>query len=379
MFLLLRLIPPNNASRRIMKLRYIVIMAGGRGERFWPKSRLSRPKHLQAIVGSDTMLSQTIRRVEKLVPAENLLVITNAEQRSIILQDCPQLAPDQVIGEPVGRDTAAAVGLATVLVQARDLHATYAILPADHVIHDGEGYRKVLNRAFQAAESSDSLITIGIKPTEPATGYGYIQVGRSDFNVDGAPVYRVKRFVEKPDLATAQSYLDSGDCYWNAGTFIWKASVIDKAFRLLKPELHLGLQQISIGLGSGKSAEEVMAEIYPRLERISVDYAIMEQAPNVAMLESDFDWDDVGAWPAIERHYAKDVSGNVGKGNVVVDQSTNNIIVSEDGHLTALIGVDDLIVVHTPDATLVCHKEKAQDLKKLVKEIGSNPDFQHLV
>ncbi|MCB1121445.1 MAG: mannose-1-phosphate guanylyltransferase, partial [Verrucomicrobiae bacterium] len=220
-----------------MSNRFIIIMAGGRGERFWPKSRLARPKHLQPIVGDTTMLAQTVARVSELVPPENLIVITNAEQRAIILEDLPQLAPDQVIGEPVGRDTAAAVGLATVLVQAKDPDATYAILPADHVIHDGEAYRKVLNRAFTAAEDTGSLITIGIKPTEPATGYGYIHAGGARADVDGAPVYAVLRFVEKPDLETAKSYLESGEYFWNAGMFIWKVRAIDAALKQYTPVL----------------------------------------------------------------------------------------------------------------------------------------------
>ena len=363
----------------IMSNRFIIIMAGGRGERFWPKSRLARPKHLQPIVGDKTMLAQTVERVAPLVPAENLIVITNAEQRAIILEDLPQLAREQVVGEPIGRDTAAAVGLATVLVKAKDPEATYAILPADHVIHDGDAYRTVLDRAFSAAEQTGSLVTIGIKPTEPATGYGYIHVGDSQSEVEGAPVYDVQRFVEKPTLATAQGYIESGEYFWNAGMFIWKASAIDQALKLHTPILYEGLQQISSGLEAGESVEALMETIYPTLEKISVDFAIMEKASNVTMVESAFDWDDVGAWPAIERHYPKDEAGNVTKGTAIFEQSANNIVVSENGHLTAIIGVEDLIVVHTADATLVCHKDKAQEIKGIVKQLGENEKFKHLI
>ena len=362
-----------------MKSRFIVIMAGGRGKRFWPRSRLSRPKHLQAIVGRHSLLSQTIRRVEGLAPVENLLVLTHEEQLSHVLQDCPQLDPTQVIAEPVGRDTAAAVGLATALVQARDPQGAFAVLPADHAIRDSEGYGETLNRAFRAAESSDSLIAIGVKPTEPATGYGYIRVGEADREVGGAPLFRVEEFVEKPDRAKARSYVEAGDYFWNAGMFIWRASVIERAFSQFKPDLHKGLRVMRAELEAGKSAREAMADIYPRLERISVDYAILERAPNVAMVEAAFDWDDVGSWPALARHCERDEWGNAGKGSFVADQSSDNIVVSEDGHLIALIGVKDLIVVHTPDASLVCHKDKAQHLKKVVEAIGRNPDFQHLV
>ena len=362
-----------------MSNRYIIIMAGGRGERFWPKSRLARPKHLQPIVGDKTMLAQTVERVAALVPQENLIIITNAEQRDVILADLPQLSPDQVVGEPVGRDTAAAVGLATVLVQARDPEATYAILPADHVIHDSEAYRRVLDQAFTAAEQTESLVTIGIKPAEPATGYGYIHIGEVRAEVAGRSVYAVQRFVEKPTLDVAKSYLESGEYFWNAGMFIWKASTVDAALKQHTPVLYEGLQKIAQGLQGGQSVESLMEEVYPSLEKISVDFAIMEKAANVSMVESAFDWDDVGAWPAIERHYAKDDSGNVGKGNVVFEQSANNIVVSEDGHLTAVIGGEDLIVVHTPDATLVCHKDKAQEIKQVVKKLGEGEDFKHLI
>ena len=363
----------------IMSNRYIIIMAGGRGERFWPKSRLARPKHLQAIVGDKSMLAQTVDRVSALVPPQNLIVLTNTEQRDIILKDLPDMAPDQVVGEPIGRDTAAAVGLATVLVKARDPDACYAILPADHVIHDGKSYLDVLDRAFLAAEQTDSLVTIGIKPTEPATGYGYIHAGAVRSEVKGSPLYEVQRFVEKPDLETAKSYMESGEYYWNAGMFIWKASVIDSSLKQHTPGLYAGLQQISEGLSSGESLEALMDKVYPTLEKISVDFAIMEKANNVSMVESAFDWDDVGAWPAIERHYPSDASGNVKKGSAIFEQASNNIVISEEGHLVSLIGVDDLIVVQTPDATLVCHKDKAQDIKKVVKRLGESDDYNHLV
>ena len=325
------------------------------------------------------MLAQTVDRVSELVPPENLLIITNVDQKDIILEDLPQLVSEQVIGEPVGRDTAAAVGLATVLVKAKSPDATYAILPADHVIHDGESYRRVLNTAFEAAEKTGALVTIGITPTEPATGYGYIQAGEVECDVNGSPVYRVKRFVEKPNLETAKSYLESGEYYWNAGMFIWKASAIDSALKCFTPALYDGLEKIEQGLAAGNPIEPLMDGVYPTLEKISVDFAIMERAENVVVVESAFDWDDVGAWPAIERHYPKDEAGNVCKGTGAFENANNNIVVSEDGHLTAVIGVEDLIVVHTKDATLVCSKDRAQQIKELVKRLGEDNELKRLV
>ncbi len=325
------------------------------------------------------MLAQTVERVAALVPPENLLIITAAEQRQVVLEDLPQLSSDQVVGEPVGRDTAAAVGLATVLVRAKDPDAVYAILPADHVIHDGPAYSEVLETAFSAAEETESLVTIGVKPTEPATGYGYVQTGLVKTYIMGTPVYTVQRFVEKPDLQTALSYVDSGEYFWNAGMFIWKVSAIDAALQNYTPDLYSGLKSISDGIAAGTSLESLMTEVYPALEKISVDFAIMEKAQNVLMVESAFDWDDVGAWPAIERHFPEDALGNVKKGDAIYKESADNIIVSENGHLTALIGVQSLIVVHTEDVTLVCHKDRAQDIKTIVKELGENEDFKHLV
>jgi len=354
-------------------------MAGGRGERFWPKSRSTRPKHLQAIVGEKTMLAQTVDRVATLVPSENLLIITNAEQRRAVLENLPQLSGDQVVGEPASRDTAAAVGLATVLVQAKDPNAVYAILPADHVIHDGPAYREVLETAFSAAEETESLVTIGIKPTEPATEYGYVQAGSVKTEIMGTPVYTVQRFVEKPGLQTALSYVDSGEYFWNAGMFIWKVSVIDLALREYTPNLYSELKKISDGIAAGTSLETLMTEAYSSLEKISVDFAIMEKAQNVVMVESAFDWDDVGTWPAIERHYPEDAFGNVKKGDVIFKESADNIIVSENGHLITVIGANALIVVHTDDATLICHKDRAEEIKAIVKELGESEDFKHLV
>ena len=362
-----------------MAERYVVIMAGGRGERFWPESRLACPKQLLPIVGDKAMLTQTVDRLKGLVDPKDVFVITNAEQRDAVLEVCPELDPAKVIGEPVGRDTAAAVGLATVLVRRENPDAAFAMLPADAVIHNAEGLRSTLEAAFAAAEANPVLATIGITASFAATGYGYIQQGDTLGEFAGSTVFNVKRFVEKPDLDTAQSYLDSGDYFWNAGMFVWSVASIVEQLETSTPSLWAALQAIDAGLAAGEGIDPLLAQHYPTLEKISVDYAIIEKASNVVMVESGFDWDDVGDWPALARHYPADAAGNVVRGSAQLEAATNNIIFSRDeGHLIALLGVDDLIVVKTEDATLVCHKDKAQEIKDLVKAIGAKEALKHL-
>ena len=363
-----------------MSKRFVVIMAGGRGERFWPESRLARPKQLLPIVGEKAMLAQTVDRLAGLVDAKDVFVITNAEQRDAVLEVCPELDPAKVIGEPMGRDTAAAVGLATVLVRREDPNASFAMLPADAVIHNAEGLRSTLETAFSAAEAAPVLATVGITASFPATGYGYIQQADVLGEFAGRTVFKVKRFVEKPDLATAETYLESGDYFWNAGMFVWSVASIVAELEASTASLWASLQAIDAGLDAGSDLNALLAEHYPNLEKISVDYAIIEKAQNVVMVESGFDWDDVGEWPAVERHYPADDAGNVVRGAAHLEQASGNIVFSRDeGHLIALLGVEDLIVVKTEDATLVCHKDKAQEIKALVKAVGAKEAYRKLM
>jgi len=362
-----------------MAERYVVIMAGGRGERFWPESRQTRPKQLLPIVGDKPMLAQTVERLNSFVGPERVFVITHRDQRDAVLEACPELDPAKVIGEPTGRDTAAAVGLATVLVRRENPEATFAMLPADAVIHDRGGFQTVLESAFAAAEAANALVTIGIKPDLPATGFGYIKQGEAKGERAGRSVYAVERFVEKPDAETAKQYLASGDYYWNAGMFIWSVASISEALRELTPELWHTLREIEQRLGAGEALETVLDACYPRLEKISVDYAVIEKADRVEMVESAFDWDDVGAWPAIARHYPQDEQGNVVRGEAELMDARNAIVFSRDpNHLVALLGVDDLIVVRTEDATLVCHRDHAQKIKDLVKAVGAKDAWKSL-
>jgi len=352
-------------------------MAGGRGERFWPQSRLTRPKHLLPIVGDSPMLAQTVARLEGLVPPENVFVVTNREQREATLDACPHLSPEQVVGEPIGRDTAAAVGLAALLAKRANEDSVFAMLPADHVIKRTTGFCEVLRTAFEAATREEVLVTIGVRPTEPATGYGYVQRGNLQRGVENRNVYEVKRFVEKPDLDTARGYLESGDYFWNAGMFVWRPEVILNALTIHAPELREGLLDLENRWSGGEDLDECMQSVYPELPKVSIDYAVMEKAENVVMVESEFDWDDVGEWPAVGRHFPADETGNVARGEVVVLDSSDNLVISPKGRLTALLGVEDLIVVETEKATLVCHRSKAQEVKRLVQEIGRREDGEN--
>ena len=356
-----------------MPERFVVIMAGGRGERFWPQSRLATPKHLLPIVGDKPMLTQTVERVVGVVPRENIFVITTQAQLAGCRQACPDLSVANIVAEPMGRDTAAATGLAMLLVKQRNPAAAFAMLPADHVIHNVAEYQSLLNVAFASAEAADLLVTIGIKPMGPETGFGYIQQSGLWREMTGHRVMAVKRFVEKPDLATAQAYLASGEYFWNAGMFVWRVPVVEAAFKAQAPELYAGLVQLETAAKSTGGWTAALAVVYPALKKISVDYALMEKSTNVVVVPATFDWDDVGAWPAIAKHFTPDAAGNVLRGAAMVEGGQDNIVVSDDGHLTAVVGASDLIVVHTPEATLVVHKDKAQEIKALLKRLADDP------
>jgi mannose-1-phosphate guanylyltransferase len=347
---------------------YAVILAGGKGERFWPQSSPERPKHLLSIVGEEPMVAQAVRRLEGLVTPERIFIVTNVQHVAAVQAACPAVPRDQVVGEPMGRDTGPAAALAALLVRERDPEGVLVLLPADAAIHDAAGCRATLHAAFLVAQAKDEIITIGVRPTLPATGYGYLRRGEQLGESEGRPWFRVERFVEKPDLATAQRYLAEGAYLWNAGMFVARAAVLEAAFRVHAPAIAAGMDQLA-GARGGGSWQARLEEIYPTLPKISVDYAVMEKAGNMAAFEAAFDWDDVGEWPALARHWPLDASGNVARGPVVLEAAHDNIVFSEGGQVVALLGVKDLVVVHTPGATLVCHKDHAQDLKKLVQRL----------
>lgn len=347
--------------------RYAVILAGGRGERFWPLSRAARPKQLLALVGNRPLLAQAVERLEGLVPPERVLVLTNADLVEATRKAAPELPPENIFGEPVGRDTAPAVALATALVKARDPKGVFAILTADHIMGDLPRFRATLAAAMDIAKDGQHLVTIGIKPTEPSTGYGYIEQGDAFEAARGIEFRKVKRFVEKPDRATAESYLSSGRYAWNSGMFIWSVPAIESALLKYQPELGAKVGEWAAAARAPTFSDE-LAKSFPEVTKISIDYAVMEKADNIIVATGTFAWDDVGSWPALERHFPADADGNVLIGDAVGVDTHSNIVFSQ-GRLTALVGVKDLIVVQSEDATLVCHRDEAQNIKALLAKL----------
>lgn len=360
-----------------MEERYAVIMAGGKGERFWPLSTSKHPKQLLALVGDKPLIAQAVDRLEGLVPPENVFVVTNAELVDATREAAPLLPAENVVGEPIGRDTAAAVACGGALVKAKDENGVFAVLTADQVMGDLDIFSNTLKGGMDLAADNDILVTIGIKPTYPSTGFGYIESGADFQTAENVEFRKAVRFVEKPDEATATDYLETGKFFWNSGMFIWSVQALEKAFGAHCPEM-LVLMNTLTGYAKDGIISEGMDATYPDLGKISVDYALMEKADNIVMACGTFSWDDVGAWPALESHFDQDKAGNTAIGQVEALDSENNIILSKD-HLTAVIGVSDLIVVQTEGVTLVCPKNRAQDIKKMVVALRENGSYDELL
>jgi mannose-1-phosphate guanylyltransferase len=304
------------------------------------------------------------------------VVVTNQEQASLVRKQLPRVK--HIIAEPVGRNTAPCIGVAAAIIGKHDPDAVMAVLPADSYIDDTEGYRRVVGDALKLAAAQNVLLTIGIKPTSPQTGYGYIQVGEELSTKSATRFWKARRFVEKPDRATAEKFLASGDYRWNAGMFVWSFRAVAEAYRQHQTGLWDACLRIQVSAGT-KSFERVLEREYLTMEKISVDYAIMEKAANVVVANGEFDWDDVGDWPAIGRHYQKDGSGNVARGEFVGLDTSDCIVVGDKKHVIATVGLRDLVIVHTPDATLICHKNEAQKVRDVVKKIAGEKKYKHLL
>lgn len=341
---------------------YAFILAGGRGERFWPLSTFSRPKQFVTLFGGKSLLAHAVDRLEGLVPQERIHVITSADLLPATRAALPGLPEENLLGEPMGRDTAAAVALACGTVMAKDPQGVVAILPADPIIGDVSAFRAALADACAVAAHEPVIATLGIAPTFPATGYGYIECGEPLEGPESTPLRRVRRFVEKPDLATAKAYLETGAFVWNAGMFIWRAEVMAEAFRRHAP------QWVSL-----IEHPEHMATLYLTLPKLSVDYAIMEKSDNLVVARGDFGWDDVGALPALARQFPADAEGNVALAPTFALDAHGCIVAAESTErATALLGVEDVIVVHSEKVTLVCAKNATDRLKALVASLPEN-------
>ncbi len=359
---------------------YGVILAGGSGTRFWPLSRERFPKQLLRIIGEETLIQQTVRRLLRSMKPERIVVVTNDHQADSIklqlVQWKDELA-ENIICEPEGRNTAPAIGLAALQLLRRDPEAVMVVLPADHVIAQPAKFQQVVSLGSQLA-TQGNLVTFGIEPTRPETGYGYIQPQRrSRVGSRGKMTgYRVARFVEKPDIATAKRYVRSGNFFWNSGIFMWKASVLLQELEKQKPALVKGLRRIEQMSQAGAPKIDI-AKQYHRLEAVSIDHGVMEHSSQSAVIPVDFGWSDVGSWGSLEEVASLDGAGNVMNGNIMDIGSTNSVLFA-DRRVVATIGLSDMVVVDTPDATLVCPKSRAQDVKKVVQELKKRGAPEHL-
>ena len=369
------------------KDRFIIIMAGGRGERFWPVSRNKTPKQLLKLLGDQSFLQQTVERVLPLTSLDNIFIITNEMQTAEVRKQLPDLPRINIITEPCGRDTCAAITLGAALAYQRNPNAILAVLPADHIINKEEVFQKTLTDCFNLASNQDLLVTIGIKPTEPATGYGYIKTGES-LNIKGMSAStctefnKVDRFVEKPNLPKAQQFLKSDRYRWNAGMFVWSLSSFLNALERYQPEMAQTCRNW-IQVASNKARLKQILKIqYPDIARISIDYALMEKADNVVMAHGNFDWDDLGSWTALEKYLMTDSNGNRIRGTCVQVDSHRNIVFDsrkKTGMPIALLGINDSIVVQTDDACLIATKSCGQKLKELVSLLSNNPKFKRVI
>ena len=356
---------------------YCVIMAGGKGERFWPCSRENTPKQLQNLLGGETLIEQTVLRLVPLTAFEKILIITNRKYVEPIRKLLPQLPPENIIGEPCGRDTAPCVALAAGIIRKKTggENAVMALMPADHCIHDVAALQHDLTTCAEIAAAQPVLATIGINPTRPSPDYGYIECGEKL----QPGVFKVKRFVEKPTREKAMELLASGRFKWNSGMFVWRVGTVLDIMRSCAPDLAQLAEHLSDAWGT-PGFESALAGEYERCRKISIDYAVMEKAGNIVVQEASFDWDDIGNWTSLRNHFQPDEADNVAVGRFEAVNAHGCIAFSKDpGHLTCAVDTSDLVIVHTPDVTLVCHKNSTGKIKDLLRQLREKEDLKGYV
>jgi mannose-1-phosphate guanylyltransferase len=351
----------------VIDVMYGVILAGGTGERFWPLSRRENPKQFLPLFGQRTMLQLTMDKLKGLLAAENVFVVTDKVYRDLVAAQLPELPSGNIICEPCGRDTAAAVGLAAEHIAHRDPRGVMVVLPADHYVADVEEFRRVLKAGIEVAREGEWVLTIGIRPSRPETGYGYIQQGEHQEERQGTAVFKAVAFHEKPDLDRALKYLDSGNYLWNSGMFIWRVDLIRRLIASFLPQLDAGLAQIAASIDN-EEEEQVTAAVYQDLPRISIDYGIMEKCDEVLVIPATFGWDDVGSWTALGRYGEVDQQGNVLKARGVF-LDTHDCLVYAPDRVVATLGVKDLLIVDDGDSLLICQKDRDQEIKKVVEAL----------
>lgn len=355
--------------------KFNVIMAGGGGTRFWPISRQANPKQLLNLSGVDTLINETIDRISSISEKENLYIVTNETQSELLKETVKdKCIHENVLQEPSARNTAAAIGFAAFSIMKKHGDGIMCVYPADHYIKDEDGYVKIINDAIKVASESDKLVTIGITPTFPSTGYGYINFTKEECynNVS----YKVLEFVEKPNYEKAKEYVQSQKYVWNSGMFVWKVSKILEDFKRYLPKVYEKLEQLSNYIGTDKE-DEMIKKIYPTIPSISIDYGIMERSDDVVVVPGEFGWNDVGSWDVLGAIYDTDEQGNIKRGETITINTENSVVYSED-KLIATVGIKDLIVVSTEDSVMVCRKENAQDVKLIVEKLKEEGKKKYL-
>ncbi|MCH8523225.1 MAG: NTP transferase domain-containing protein [Balneolales bacterium] len=349
-------------------MHYAVIMAGGVGSRFWPSSRKNKPKQFLNLIGERSMIQETVDRITPLIPSERILIITNDSYVDLVKEQLPDVPHENIIGEPVARNTAPCVAIAAAILQKRDPSATMVVLPADHYITKESKFREILLSGINVAEAGPNLITIGITPHRPETGYGYIQMNE-EVAFDGShPVHEVKTFAEKPDLKTAVSFLESGDFLWNSGMFIWKAKTILDQFYTHLPAIYREVE--AFDAAADRDMSKAIETFYHGVMSISIDYGIMEKAETVFVVPGEFGWSDVGSWMAVYELGEKDEHGNVNDDSSVVFQKSVNCMVRMNSEkLVAMVGLHGIAVVETNDTLLICNLDEAQEVKSVVDQL----------
>lgn len=351
---------------------YIVIIAGGRGERFWPKSVRKLPKQFHRITSEKTMLQETFYRVYPEVEKEQILVVANESLKPVILEQLGELDEGNLVLEPQGKNTAAAIALAGLFINKKDPHATMAVLTSDHVLSPKSEFLRALNTAEDVSEKG-YLVTFGIRPCRPASEFGYIEIGERISEFFELEVFRVRSFREKPSPEEAEGFIREKRFFWNSGMFTFRVDVLFEAIRIYMPELYEGMKVIDRTLGT-PGERDVMKDVFDGLESISIDYGIMEKAKNIACVIPEFSWDDVGSWGSLSRHLTKNEDGNIIDGKVVAVDSDNDIVFGDEETLISLIGVRDMIVVKEGNRLLICHRDQDQRVKELLKKIALRDD-----
>jgi mannose-1-phosphate guanylyltransferase len=346
---------------------FAVIMAGGIGSRFWPRSKKRKPKQLLRIIGENTMIQDTISRLNGIVNNENIIIITNVVQKERILEQLPHIPKDNIIAEPFGKNTAPAIGLAAVLIEQKCSDAVMLTLPADHIITDVKKFQSTLKKAVTFASKSEGLITIGIQPSYPETGYGYIQFDEKEVKRN---IHQVLCFAEKPNLTTAKRFIKAGDFLWNSGMFVWKIGSILNEIKILMPDLYNELNLLKPVIGT-KKFYEVLEGVYKQLRSISIDYGIMEKSKKVYLIPGNFGWSDLGSWDAVYQISQQDDNKNVLIGDTYIQDVQSSYIFSPK-KFTAVIGMDNVIVINTHNALLICKREQSQEVKNIVEYLKLN-------